>query len=136
MLATHLALYFFVGFLVVTGTLLYSYFWLLYICHLTLKVFFPLKSAKLFNSDYSRIVYITEILIGTFIATTPSIVNTVLSNYEIIVFPPIQCGNSNRTYFFYTLLVPVITMVSACGILMSLTLYKIHLVSYVCSITI
>ena len=120
--------------MVVTGTLLYTYFWLLYICHLTLKVFFPLKSAKLFNSDYSRIVYITEILIGTFIATTPSIVNTVLSNYEIIVFPPIQCGNSNRTYFFYTLLVPVITMVSACGILMSLTLYKIHLVSYVCSI--
>ena len=120
--------------MVVTGTLLYTYFWLLYICHLTLKVFFPLKSAKLFNSDYSRIVYITEILIGTFIATTPSIVNTVLSNYEIIVFPPMQCGNSNRTYFFYTLLVPVITMVSACGILMSLTLYKIHLVSYVCSI--
>ena len=120
--------------MVVTGTLLYTYFWLLYICHLTLKVFFPLKSAKLFNSDYSRIVYITEILIGTFIATTPSIVNTVLSNYEIIVFPPMQCGNSNRTYFFYTLLVPVITMVSACGILLSLTLYKIHLVSYVYNI--
>ena len=122
--------------MVVTETLLYTYFWLLYVCHLTVKVFFPLKSAKLFNSDYSRIVYITEILIGTFIATIPPIVNTVLWNYEIIVFPPMQCGNSNRTYFFYTLLVPVITMVSACGILMSLTLYKIHLVSYVCSITI
>ena len=122
--------------MVVTETLLYTYFWLLYVCHLTVKVFFPLKSAKLFNSDYSRIVYITEILIGTFIATIPPIVNTVVWNYEIIVFPPMQCGNSNRTYFFYTLLVPVITMVSACGILMSLTLYKIHLVSYVCSTTI
>ena len=114
---------------------LYGYFWLLYLCHLTLKIFFPLKSAKLFKSDYKRVVYFTEILLGIFITTAPSIVNTLLSNYGIVTFPPVFCGNSNGTYNFYTLVVPVMTTICLCGILMSLTLYNIHVVSFVMYIT-
>ena len=118
------------GFLILSaGTLLYAYLWLLYICHLTLKIFFPLTSAKLLNSYYKRVVYITGIVTGIFITIVPSIVNTVLSNYEIISFPPMQCGNSNRTYHFYTVILPLMTIVCVCGILMSSILYKIHVVS-------
>ena len=126
-------MYVFVGFVILTGILLYSYFWLLYTCHLSLKIFFPLKSARLFDSDNKRVVYITEILIGIIITTAPSIVNTALYNYEIISFPPVQCGNSNRTYHFYTLILPLMTVVCLCGIMMSLTVYKIHVVSLMVS---
>ena len=118
------------GFLILSaGTLLYAYFWLLYICHLTLKIFYPLTSAKLLNSHYKRVIYIVGILTGIFITIVPSIVNTILSNYEIISFPPVQCGNSNRTNLFYTSVLPTITVVCLCGIMMALTLYKIHVVS-------
>ena len=117
------------GFLILSTGLLYTYFWLLYICHLTMKIFCPLTSAKLLNPHYKRVVYITGILTGIFITIVPSIVNTVLSNYQIITFPPMQCGNSNRTYHFYTVTIPVVTTVCVCGIMMSLTLYKIHVVS-------
>ena len=92
---------------------------------MTLKLFCLLTSAKLLNSHYKRVVYITGILTGIFITIVPSIVNTVLSNYQIITFPPVQCGNSSRTYHFYTVTIPVMTTVCVCGILMSLTLYKI-----------
>ena len=118
------------GFLILSaGTLLYAYFWLLYICHLTLKIFCPLKSAKLLNSHYKRVIYITGILTGISVTIVPSIVNTVLYNYEIVSFPPVQCGNSNRTYHFYTVIFPLMITVCICGILMSLILYKIHVVS-------
>ena len=123
----HITLHISVGFLNSTITRLYGYFWLLYICHLTLKILYPLKSASLL-SDHKRVVYFAEILIGILIATVPSIVNTVLSNYAIIRFPPVQCGNSNGTQF-YALILPTMTTVCVTGILMSLTLYKIHVVS-------
>ena len=109
--------------------ILYCYFWLLYTFHLALKIFYPLKSAKLFNSRYSKAVYIIAVLIGFFIATAPPIVSAGLSNYEIVTFPPVQCGNSNRAYFFYASVVPIMTTICASMILMLLTLYKIHVVS-------
>ena len=98
---------------------------------MTLKVLFPLKSAKFFKSDYKKVVYFTEILFGIFVTTAPSIVNAVLSNYGIVTFPPVFCGNSNGTYYFYTVVLPAMTTICLCGILTSLTLYKIHVVSFV-----
>ena len=100
---------------------------MLYICHLALRIFYPMKSAKFFNS---RSIHIVEILIVLFIGTVPSIVSAGLSNYEIITFPPIQCA-LNREARYYEVVVPVVTSIAISEILMLLTLYKIHVVSFV-----
>ena len=90
---------------------------------------FPLKSVKLFDSGYSRIVYIAEVFIALLIATAPSIVNLGFSSYGIITYPPILYGNSN-VYYFYLSVIPIMTVIAMyiCGILMLLTLYKVHMV--------
>ena len=119
----------FVGSLTVTGVVLYAYFWLLYVCHLALKVFYPLKSAKIFNSDHSRIICIAAILIIFLIGTVPSIIlATVGSNYRIIGFPPIYCG-IGLTYRIYVLVIPIMVTNSAIVILMLLIVYSLHTVS-------
>ena len=118
-----------VGFLISTVVRLYGFFWLLYLCDLSLKILYPLKSAILFKSDYKRVVYSAEILIAIIIATVPSIVSVVLSNYNITRFPPVQCGHSDDTYHIYSLAIVALTTVCVSGVLMSLTLYKIHMVS-------
>ena len=115
------------GCLVTSGLIMYAYFWLLYICHLSLNIFYPLKSTKLFNSDYSRIIYIVEFTIIFVIATTPSVVNAALSRYEISAFPPILCI-SNHTTRFYELILPTMICITVFGILMLSMLYKIHVV--------
>ena len=109
---------------------MYAYFWLLYICHLALHIFYPLKSAKILNSDYKRVIYIVEFTIIFVIGTTPSIVGATLSYYEILFFPPTQCG-SNDAFRFYEIILPIMICVIACGILMLLTLYKIHVVGLI-----
>ena len=108
---------------------MYSLFWLLYISHLALKIFYPLKSIQLFNSDHSREIFIAEVLIICFIATAPSVVSIGMSNIGIVTFPPIQCGNSNRMYYFYTAVFPIMIVTCISGILMILTLHKLHMVS-------
>ena len=115
------------GCLVTSGFVMFSYFWLLYICHLALHIFYPLKSTKLFNSDYSRIIYIVEFTIIFVIGTTPSVVSAALSRYEISGFPPILC-NSNHATRFYELILPITICITFFGILMLSTLYKIHVV--------
>ena len=115
------------GCLVTSGFVMYSYFWLLYISHLALNIFYPLKSTKLFNSDYSRIIYIVEFTVIFVIGTTPSIVNAALSRYEISAFPPILCS-SNPATRFYELILPIMICIAVFGILMLSALYKIHVV--------
>ena len=113
-----------------SGLVLYSYIWLLYIIHLALKLFFPLKSVKLSNSSYSRGIYIAEFLIVVLIGTVPSTISAVHSKYRISTFPPINCGgHDDRTYIFYSTTLPILTAVCVSLILMILALYKVHIVS-------
>lgn len=88
----------------------------------------PIKSAKLFNSDYSRKIYIAEIMIAIFIATIPSFVNVALSNYKISTFPPTLCRSYGRLHFYETV-IPIMGTLCVTVILMLLVLYNIHLVS-------
>ena len=98
---------------------------------MALKILFPLKSVELFDPGYSRIVYIAEVLIALCIATAPSIVNVGFSSYGIITYPPIATmWKLHRVYYFYTSVIPIMTVICICGILMLLTLYKIHMVSH------
>jgi len=117
-----------IGSLIISGVVIYGYFWLLYVCHLALKVFYPLKSAKHFESDYRRIIYITEILIILLVGATPAIVLATGSNYRIISFPPIYCG-VDLAYRIYVLLIPVLVTNGSMMILMSLIVYSLHIVS-------
>ena len=119
----------FTGVLITSGVLLYTYFWLLYVCHLALKVFYPLKSAKLFDSDYSRIIYITEVTIVFLIATVPLIVLAAVgSNYTVIGFPPTFC-TIGSTYRIYVVVFPVLVTTSVFVTLMLLVVYQLHMVS-------
>ena len=93
-------------------------------------MFYPLKSAKLFNSDHSRIIFIAEVLIIFLIGTVPSIIlATVGSNYRVIGFPPIYCG-IGLTYRIYVLVIPSMVTNSAIVILMLLIVYNLHTVSF------
>ena len=116
--------------LVTSGFVVYAYFWPWYICHLALNIFCPLKATKLHNSDYRRPIIIVELLFIVVIGTTPSIVSAGLSNYEILSFPPTQCG-SNGVVRFYEVILPIMICIAICGILMLLTLYKIHVVGLI-----
>ena len=119
-----------IGFVVHSGLVLFSYIWLLYIIHLALKLFFPLKSIKLLNSGYRRAIYVAEFLIVVLIGTAPSIYSAVHSKYRISTFPPINCGGyDDRTHIFYTAALPILTAVCVSLILMILILYKVHIVS-------
>ena len=122
---------YFLGAVVSSGIVLYSYFWFVYVCHLALRILFPMKSTKLYNSDYSRTIYIAEVLCVVSIATVPSIIGAVLSKYRISTFPPTQCENDGALYFYVTI-VPVMIVVCFGVIMMLLTLYKIHTVSWWC----
>ena len=123
--------YFCIGFVLFSGLVLYSYIWLLYVFHLALKLFFPLKSAKLSTSGYSKTIYFVEVLIVFLIGTVPSTVSAGLSKYRVVTFPPIHCGAyDDRTYIFYAIIVPILAAVCVSVILMLLILYKIHTVSF------
>ena len=121
----------FVGSLITSGVTTYTYFWLLYVSHLGLKVFYPLKSAKFFNSDYSRIIYITEVLIVFLIGTIPSIILAAVgSNYTVIGFPPTYCA-INSTYRIYVTVFPLLITNCTSVILMLLVIYRLHMVSLI-----
>ena len=118
-----------VGSVTISGAVIYGYLWLLFVCHLALKVFYPLKSAKLFTSNYSKIIYITGIVIILLIgALPPFVLATGSSNYRIISFPPIYCG-VDSAYRIYVLVIPILISNGTMTILMSLVVYKLHMVS-------
>ena len=117
-----------VGFVISSGLSLFSYFFVLYSFNLALKLFYPLKSAKLYNSDYSRTIYIVMILILCIVAATPSIVAAGLSKYRISSFPPVSC-ELEGTYHIYIVTLPASTAIYISLIMMLFVLYKIHVVS-------
>ena len=118
------------GTLVISGIVLYSYFWLLFVCHLALKVFYPLKSAKFIDSNYSKKIYIAEVLILFLIGTVPSIVLAAGSNYRLIGFPPIYCG-ADSAFQFYVIILPVLISNCANMMLMLFVIYRLHMVSLI-----
>ena len=114
-----------VGCLITSIFAMCTYSLLLYIYYLAVKIFYPLKSAKVFNS---RTIYIVKLLLIFIIGTTPSIVSAALSHIKILFFPPTQCL-SNDAIQFYAVILPVMICTSISGILILLILYKIHVVS-------
>ena len=117
-----------VGCLFFCGLVLYSYIWLIYIIHLAMRLFYPLKSAKLSNSGYSRAIYTGEVLTALFIAAIPPIINAGLSKYRIAIYPPLYCANTDTDNFYLTTL-PILISVFISLVLMLLVLYKVHVVS-------
>ena len=117
--------------MIVSGIALYSYFWNLYVIHLALKLFYPIKSDKLFKSDHSRKIFIAEVLIVFLIGTIPSIlIATVGPNYKIATFPPIFCGNDG-IYLLVLSVIPNLIAAFISHILILLILYKLHTVSLI-----
>ena len=118
-----------VGTIISSGTIVYSYLWNLYVVHLAIKLFFPVKSSKLFNSDHSRKIFIAEVVIVFIVGSVPSIsIATVGPNYQIATNPPLFC----KSYGILPLLVTVFPNLIVSFInhaLILLILYKLHIVS-------
>ena len=117
-----------IGFVWTSGIVVYGFFWVLYVFHLTLRLVYPLKAAKLNNSAYGRKIYALEVLIVVVIGTVPYIVFASTSTYQISRFPPVYCSY-NTTYHFYGTYIPTLIIGCAGLILMLLVLYKLHIVS-------
>ena len=116
------------GCVISSALVLYTYYWLLFILHLGLKLFYPLKSAKLTDSEYSRTIYITEILIVFLIGVIPSVIVGVIFSYSINTFPPLICGTFH-SFFVYSTAFPFLVTTCINHIVMLLIIYRIHTVS-------
>ena len=86
-----------------------------------------MKSAKLFDSEYSRTIFIAEIFIVFLIGVVPTIIVGVIYSYSINTFPPLICGTFH-SFLFYTTAFPVLVTVCISLIVMLLILYRIHTV--------
>ena len=115
-----------------SALVLYTYYGLLFILHLGLKLFFPLKAAKLSDSEYSRTISIAEILIVFLIGVIPSVVVGVIFSYSINDFPPLFCGTFD-SFLFYPTVFPFLITSCIILIVMLLILYRIHTVSWLVS---
>ena len=86
--------YIYVSTMLSSGAAVHNYLWIVYIVHLAIKLFYPIKSSKIFNSDYSRKFFIAEVIIVFVIGSVPSLlIATVGPDYEIVTFPPLFCGS-------------------------------------------
>ena len=114
-----------------SGSVVYSYLWNLYVVHLAIKLFFPIKSSKLFKSDHSRKIFIAEVVIVFIVGSVPSIlIATVGPNYEIVTYPPIYCGNDGVSLLL-VLVFPNLIVSFISHTLILLILYKLHIVSLI-----
>ena len=114
-----------------SGSVVYSYLWNLYVVHLAIKLFFPIKSSKLFKSDHSTKIFIAEVVIVFIVGSVPSIlIATVGPNYEIVTYPPIYCG-SDGVSLLLVLVFPNLIVSFISHTLILLILYKLHIVSLI-----
>ena len=119
----------FTGIVATSGILLYAYFWLLYVFHLALKVFYPLKSAKFLSPGYSRKIYITEASVALIVIAPTIILAFVGPGYAINGFPPIFCAISSD-YRVYVIVIPVVVTDTVIVTLMIFVVYRLHVVSW------
>ena len=119
------------GVILLSGIVVYTYLWNLYVVHLVIKLFFPIKSSILFESDHSRKFFITEVVIVFIVGSVPSIlIATVGPNYEIVTYPPILCGSSGVPLLL-TSVFPGLIVSFISHTLILLILYKLHIVSLI-----
>ena len=115
-----------VGTMISSGIVVYLYLWSLYVIHLAIKLFFPIKSSKLFKSDHSTKMFIIEVVIVFIVGSVPPIlIATVGPNYRITTHPPAVCGNSREPF----LIIPGLIAGFISYTLILLILYKLHIVS-------
>ena len=112
-----------------SGSVIYSYLWTVYVVHLAIKLFYPIKSSKLFNSDHSRKAFIAEVVIVFVIGSVPSILIAAIGpDYEIATYPPIYCGSDGLSLLIVSV-VPNLFAGFISHTLILLILYKLHIVS-------
>ena len=117
-----------VGTIISSGANVYSYLWNLYVVHLAIKLFYPIKSFKLFNSDHSRKIFIAEVVIVFIVGSVPSIlIATVGPNYQIVTNPPIYCGSDGVPLLLVSVF-PNLIVSFISHTLILLILYKLHIV--------
>ena len=108
---------------------MYSYLWTVYVIHLAIKLFYPIKSSKLFNSDHSRKIFIAEVVIVFIIGSIPSILIAIVGpNYEVVTYPPIYCGSDGIPLLLVSAF-PNLIASFVTHTLILLIFYKLHIVS-------
>ena len=96
--------------------------------NLFLKVTNPLKMAQFEQSSRAKKIHVTEVIVVVLLATIPSIVFGVNSDFRFAVFPPFYCtAEPERNFYGYV--IPTVLVICVTLILMLFVLYTIHLVS-------
>ena len=90
-----------------------------------------MKSSKLFKSDHSRKIFITEVVIIFIVGSVPSIlIATVGPNYEIVTYPPILCLSTGLALLLASVF-PNMIVSFISHTLILLIFYKLHIVSLI-----
>ena len=119
------------GTILSSGSIVYGYLWNLYVVHLAIKLFFPIKSSKLFKSDHSRKIFITEVVIVFIVGSVPSIlIATVGPHYEIVTYPSLHCQSDGVSLLLVSVF-PNLIVSFISHTLILLILYKLHVVSLI-----
>ena len=105
-------------------------FWLQHLCHLFLKIMFPIWSKKHNDMEKSVVLHVMEVSGAVFISILAPVIYLAVSKYTVIRFPPVLCFPS-RKVIFYTVCLPLCVILGSGSILFIIifwTLVKVSLV--------
>ena len=99
-----------------------SAFWFLHLCHVYLKILFPIQLKFLDRPSWSRRLHITEVT-GAIIVSAigPSAVWISSSEYNLITMPPIMCFPVSTQLTIYTTFIPLVVL-STIGVCVIITI--------------
>ena len=115
--------------MVLSGSVVYSYLWTVYVVHLAIKLLYPIKSNMLFKSEHRKKIFFAEVVIVFLIGTIPSILLAAVgSHYHIVTFPPIYCSSDGIPLLVVSVF-PNLVAGFISHTLVLLILHKLHIVS-------
>ncbi|XP_065889434.1 uncharacterized protein [Dysidea avara] len=91
-------------------------FWLQHLCHLFLKIMFPIWSKKHNDMEQSVVLHVMEVSGAVFISILAPVIYLAVSKYTVIRFPPVLCFPS-RKVIFYTVCLPLCVILGSGSIL-------------------
>jgi len=125
-ICTHTHMYYslaIIGFVYHMCITLMMMFWMLNIIHIFLRIVFPFMSQKIDGKLF--LLQILEVVGSVILCSIAPIVYASTSQYQITRFPPLLCVPTEDVYF-YTISIPLCTILTIGVNLLVITMWKIH----------
>ena len=108
--------------------MLHAELWLLHLIHLFIKITFPLWSRKLDRKKIKFILHVMEVAGAIFLCSIAPTLVAIFSKYQFGQFPPLIC-NPSKEISFYTICLPLCTIMGIGMILAIIMFWILHKVS-------